>query len=251
MNELIKINFNDERQTTSARSLWEFLGQPYGRFNEWFDQFKGYGFVESVDFRSLAEITVKPQGGRPSADYEITLDMAKELSMLQRSEKGKRAREYFIEVDKQWNSPITIMARAQQIAQRTIESLRQDKTNLALAISKMAPKAQGYDNLMNATGTVTIKEAAAIINIKGVGQNKFFKLLTFEEIIQTVGNSYLPCSEFKDHFAVKQNPIWKGDVLENRSQLYLDMAGLDWLAKFLVKRGYEVNYKRSEALVMQ
>lgn len=114
---------------------------------------------------------------------------------------------------------------------------------------KLLPKAQGYDYLMNAEGTVTIGEAANLINIKGIGQNKFFKLLVAEEIIYKKGNSYLPYSEFREHFIVKQNPVRIGDKLENRSQLYLDMAGLDWLAKLLVKRGYEVNYVQEKALV--
>lgn len=113
---------------------------------------------------------------------------------------------------------------------------------------KLLPKAQGYDYLMNASGTVTIGEAAKIIDIKGIGPNKFFKLLVAEEIIFKRGNSYLPYSEYKEHFIVKQNPISIGDTLKERSQLYLSMADLDWLAKFLTKRGYQVNYTAQKCL---
>jgi phage antirepressor YoqD-like protein len=105
---------------------------------------------------------------------------------------------------------------------------------------KLLPKAEGYDYLMNASGTVTIGEAASIIGIRGIGQNKFFKLLATEEIIFKKGNSYVPYSDYKDRFIVKQNPIKMGDVIENRSQLYLDTKGLDWLAKLLARRGYEI-----------
>jgi anti-repressor protein len=114
---------------------------------------------------------------------------------------------------------------------------------------ELEPKAQGYDYLMNAQGTVTIGEAAKIIDIKGIGQNKFFKILVAEGIIYKKGNSYLPYSEYKEHFVVKQNPIPMGDMVVERSQLYLDMAGLDWLAKLLARRGYEVNYTQKKALV--
>lgn len=114
---------------------------------------------------------------------------------------------------------------------------------------ELEPKAQGYDYLMNAQGTVTIGEAAKIIDIKGIGQNKFFKILVAEGIIYKKGNSYLPYSEYKEHFVVKQNPIPIGDMVVERSQLYLDMAGLDWLAKLLARRGYEVNYTQKKALV--
>lgn len=114
---------------------------------------------------------------------------------------------------------------------------------------RLLPKAQGYDYLMNAEGTVTIGEAAKIIDIKGIGQNKFFKLLVAEEIIFKKGNSYLPYAAHKIRFIVKQNPIRYGDTIENRSQLYLDMSGLDWLTRLLVKRGYQVNCTQQKALV--
>ncbi len=114
---------------------------------------------------------------------------------------------------------------------------------------RLLPKAQGYDYLMNASGTVTIGEAAKIIDIKGIGPNKFFKLLVAEEIIFKRGNSYLPYSDYKEHFIVKQNPITIGDTLKERSQLYLSMADLDWLVKFLSKRGYQVNYTAQKCLV--
>ena len=114
---------------------------------------------------------------------------------------------------------------------------------------RLLPKAQGYDYLINAEGTVTIGEAAKIIDIKGIGQNKFFKLLVAEEIIFKKGNSYLPYAAHKIHFIVKQNPIRYGDTIENRSQLYLDMSGLDWLTRLLVKRGYQVNCTQQKALV--
>jgi anti-repressor protein len=113
---------------------------------------------------------------------------------------------------------------------------------------KLLPKAQGYDYLMNAEGTVTIGEAAKLLDIPGFGPQKIFKLLIVEEIIFKRGDSYLPYQQYRSHFIVKQNPVQRGDFIKERTQLYLDMAGLDWLAKLLVKRGYEVNYTHQRAL---
>ena len=124
MNSLIPINYDNDRQTVSARTLWQFLERPYRDFTEWFNQFKTYGFAESIDFRTLSENIEKPQGGRPSVDYEITIEMAKELCMLQRTEKGKQARQYFIELEKRWNSPEAVMARALKMADKKILSLQ-------------------------------------------------------------------------------------------------------------------------------
>jgi len=137
-----------------------------------------------------------------------------------------------------------VLSDPDTIIQLATELKKERQRRLALE-----PKAQGYDYLMNAEGTVTIGEAANLINIRGVGQNKFFKLLVAEEIIYKKGNSYLPYSEYRDHFIVKQNPIQIGDRIENRSQLYLDMRGLDWLAKLLSRRGYEINYTYNNALI--
>jgi len=135
-----------------------------------------------------------------------------------------------------------------QLPQSFAEALRL-AADLEEEKQRLLPKAQGYDYLMNAEGTVTIGEAAKIIDIKGIGPNKFFNLLVGENIIFKRGNSYLPYQEYKDHFIVKQHPIQKGDIRLERSQLYLNMFGLDWLAKLLKKRGYEVNYVQSKALV--
>lgn len=117
MNELIKINYQGDRQTASARDLWKFLDEPYTRFDLWFEKYKDYGFIENHDFRAYVIKTTHANGRDYEAtDYEITIDMAKELAMLQKTERGKIARQYFIELEKKWNSPEAVMARALQIA---------------------------------------------------------------------------------------------------------------------------------------
>ena len=98
MNEIIKINSNN---TVSARELHEFL-KIETRFDIWFNRMKEYGFVEKVDYEKIvSEVHVQKRTRTyEQVDYEITLDMAKEISMLQRSEKGKQARTYFINCEK-------------------------------------------------------------------------------------------------------------------------------------------------------
>ena len=99
-NELIKITKDDNgNSVVSGRELHEFLevNTPY---KKWFDRMIEYGFTENVDFISFGQKCPKPNGGRPQQDHALTLDMAKEISMIQRTEKGKQARQYFIEVEK-------------------------------------------------------------------------------------------------------------------------------------------------------
>ena len=105
MNQLIPLHSqtinNEPIETVNARELHAFL-EVQTRFNDWIrDRISEYDFIENQDFISFTEKPVKPQGGRPSQEYFITLDMAKELAMVERNEKGKQARRYFIECEKQ------------------------------------------------------------------------------------------------------------------------------------------------------
>lgn len=108
MNELIKITYNNDRPAVSARDLHDFL-EVKTAYKDWFPRMCEYGFTEGEDFCSfLSEST----GGRPAQDAVLTIDMAKELCMIQRNEKGKQARQYFLQIEKDWNSPEKVMARA-------------------------------------------------------------------------------------------------------------------------------------------
>ncbi|WP_342357968.1 antA/AntB antirepressor family protein [Lentilactobacillus diolivorans] len=100
MNELIKtFKQNDGSVAVDGRDLHDFL-EVKERYNDWFKDMQKYGFTENVDFISFTGKRVKPQGGRPQVNHALTLDMAKELSMIQRTDRGKQARQYFIVMEK-------------------------------------------------------------------------------------------------------------------------------------------------------
>ncbi|MDV3519251.1 antA/AntB antirepressor family protein [Lentilactobacillus otakiensis] len=104
MNELIKtFKQNDGSVAVDGRDLHDFL-EVKERYNDWFKDMQKYGFTENVDFISFTGKRVKPQGGRPQVNHALTLDMAKELSMIQRTDRGKQARQYFISMEKQAKS---------------------------------------------------------------------------------------------------------------------------------------------------
>lgn len=106
MKELIKVTKDDKGiSVVSGRELHEFL-EVKTPYKDWFPRMVEYGFTENVDFISLAQKCAKPNGGRPRMDHAITLDMAKEISMIQRTDKGKQARQYFIEVEKEYKKQI-------------------------------------------------------------------------------------------------------------------------------------------------
>ena len=105
-NELIKVESRylgegeDVVQTVNARELHGFLG--VGKvFAAWIqERIEQYSFIQNQDFVVFSDSGNNPKGGRPTKDYHLTLDMAKELSMVERNEKGKQARQYFIECEK-------------------------------------------------------------------------------------------------------------------------------------------------------
>lgn len=116
MKELIRTTQNENGELlVSGRELHDYL-EVKTRYNDWFTDMLSFGFTENVDFTSFTEKRVKPQGGRPSMDHALTLDMAKEISMIQRTDKGKEARRYFIEVEKQHNQQPQLPTSQRELA---------------------------------------------------------------------------------------------------------------------------------------
>lgn len=106
MNELIKVTKDEQgNSVVSGRELHDFLGVQT-KYTQWFERMVSYGFTENVDFIGFSQKREKPTDGRPTIDHALTLDMAKEISMIQRTEKGKQARQYFIEVEKEYKKQI-------------------------------------------------------------------------------------------------------------------------------------------------
>ena len=144
MNQLITINHEGEKPTVSGRELHEALevNTPY---KIWFPRMCEYGFVENKDYLLAEQICNTNNPKNPTTirrEHALTISMAKELCMLQRSEKGKAFREYFIACEEAWNSPEKIMERALKIAnQRAIEAesrilgLTEDKETLEIALN--------------------------------------------------------------------------------------------------------------------
>lgn len=123
MNELIKVTYDNDRPVVSARELHDFL-EVETPYRIWFPRMQEYGFTEGSDFNPYKNVRVQMEGNRTVNrevdDAALTIDMAKEICMIQRSEKGKQARQYFIQLEKDWNSPEKIMARALDIAHREL-----------------------------------------------------------------------------------------------------------------------------------
>ena len=182
MNELLKINTTDsERITVSARDLYKFL-EATERFNSWFDRMTQYGLTEGEDFSGCKVFNTLAR--QELDDYQLTIDTAKQIAMLQRNEKGTQARKYFIQVEKEWNSPERVMARALEIAHKTIATLEIEN-------KEMKPKALFADAVAASNSNILIGDLAKLIKQNGhdIGQKRLFDWLRDNGYLIKYGSS--------------------------------------------------------------
>lgn len=179
MDELIKIEERNGEQLVSARELHQFL-ESAERFSKWWERMLSYGFKENEDFTSVQKSTVVNNGAKKEiGDYIMKLPMAKELSMIQRNEKGKQAREYFIKCEEAWNSEDMILSRANQIQARMLENYKDKVTMLEQKIEEDKPKVIFAGAVETSKTSILIGELAKLIKQNGydIGQKRLFAWL--------------------------------------------------------------------------
>lgn len=174
MNELINIKLNENNEpVVSARDLHKSL-EISKRFSAWFEQ-NSKLFIENEEFASVPKGT-PVTGGNGNIqyldDYVLTLDMAKQLAMMSRTDKGKEVRRYFIQVEKDFNSPEKIMARALLMADQKVHKLEAQ-------IEADKPKVIFADAVSASKSSILIGELAKLLKQNGIdiGQNKLFQWL--------------------------------------------------------------------------
>lgn len=173
MNNLINITLNENHEpVVSGRQLHETLGVKT-RYNDWFNRMTEFGFTENEDYLAITQKRVTAQGNATNqTDHIIKLDMAKEIAMIQRTDKGKEVRKYFIQVEKDFNSPEKIMARALLMADKKVHKLEAQ-------IEADRPKVLFADAVSASKSSCLIGELAKILKQNGIdiGQNKLFQWL--------------------------------------------------------------------------
>lgn len=227
MNEILKINYDNDRITLSARELHEFL-EVKSKYADWFKNMSAYGFEENIDYRAFSKNL--ENGGR-RIDHEITLDMAKEIAMIQRNEKGKQARQYFIEVEKQWNSPERIIARGLIESQKMIDNLNQK-------LLEQKPKVEFYDDVAGSKDAIEMAEVSKVLGIRGMGRNNLFQFLREQKILQSNNQPYQTYVD-RGYFRVVEQKYIKpnGDTAINIKTLVYQ-RGLDFIRKKLKEQNH-------------
>ena len=180
MNEIININYSSDRPTVLGRELHDMLGVN-SNYTTWFNRMCDYGFKEHVDFETcFPNLESENQhGGQNKIDHQLTIPMAKEICMIQRSEKGKQFRQYFIEIENRWNTPEAVMARALQMANRKIDEIKNANVLLEQKIEADKPKVIFADSVSAAKTSILVGDLAKLLKQNGVniGQNRLFEWL--------------------------------------------------------------------------
>ena len=191
MENLIPVNYDAEQPTVSARDLHTGLGIT-DRFSRWFERMSAYGFNEGNDFTSVKSSTLVNNGAeREIIDYQISVDMAKQICMIQRSEKGRLYRQYFLDLEKAWNTPEQVFARALRMADKTIESLKADNTVLLESVERMRPKEVFADAVSGSQTSILISELAKLLKQNGIeiGQRRLFSWMRENGFLVKRGSS--------------------------------------------------------------
>jgi anti-repressor protein len=176
MDELIRINYDSERPTVNGRDLHDAL-QVKTAYKDWFPRMCEYGFSEGTDFCSFLS---ESSGGRPAVNHQLTIDMAKQLCMIQRTDIGRKFRHYFIQVEEAWNSPEAVMARALQFANQQLALLKHQNMELTDTIAiqnqqilEMKPKVSYYDVVLNCKDLISTSAIAKDYGKSAIWMNRY------------------------------------------------------------------------------
>ena len=249
MNELIKVTYDNDRPVVSARELHNFL-EVETPFNKWFPRMCEYGFTENQDFWTfLSEST----GGRPAQEAALSIDMAKEICMIQRSEKGKQARQYFIQLEKDWNSPEKVMARALDIAHRELNSLKGANIQLLAeneaqrqTIADFEPVRQYVDTILNSKGSLATSQIAADYGMSARALNR---ILREEGIQHSVNGQWILYKKYMGQGYTDSRTIHITHTdgrPDTKMQTYWTQKGRMMIHNILTARGIQAVMDRKE-----
>lgn len=217
MNELIKIEERNGEQLVSARDLHKFL-EVKTRFDIWFDRMCEYGFIENKDFIAYVQkSTCANNREYTQIDYLMKLSMAKEISMIQRNDKGKEAREYFIKCEEAWNSEDMVLARALQIQNKKILGYKEKIEALEVKIEEQKPKVVFADAVETSKTSILIGDLAKLIKQNGadMGQKRMFSWLRENGfLIKRQGSDYnMPTQKAMELglFEIKETAVTHSD----------------------------------------
>lgn len=242
MNEVMKINYDALEPMVSARELYDQL-EISKRFSTWFET-NSQGFVEGEDFNAAyLKVQSNQYGGEKELqDYNLTVDMAKHICLMSRTENGKKCRQYLIDLEKAWNTPEQVMARALKIADRQIEELKNSNLLLEKKIEADKPKTIFADAVSASHTSILIGDLAKLICQNGyqIGQKRLFQWMRDNGYLMKSGASCnMPTQRYVEQglFEIKESNVQNpdGSVRITRTTKITGKGQLYFANKFLGK----------------
>ena len=238
MTELIKVQERDGEQLVSGRELHQFL-ESSERFSKWWERMVGYGFEENKDYTLYQK--VHPQNKQEIIDYLIKISMAKEISMLQRNEKGKEARSYFIKCEEAWNSDEIVMARAILIQNKKILGYKEKIDILEKKIENDAPRVSFAETIEKASDCLLVREFSKLIATEGIhlGEKKLYRWFREKGFILKNSTEPTQTAVQKGLFKVAERVVKAvtGDIISTTTRItgkgqvyFLDLLKKEFLA---------------------
>lgn len=233
---LVSVNYEGEKPTVSGRELHAALeiGTEYAK---WFERMAEYGFIEGEDYSTILTNRSDGKAGKPRTNHALTISMAKELCMLQRNEKGKTFRQYFIKVEEAWNSPEMVMKRALDYANRRVEELTSK-------IEQDEPKVAFADKVADASNLIDVGQMAKLLYDQDIpiGRNRLFTWLRKEKYLR---NNNEPYQRYIDNgiFEVKELTYATPYGQQVSTKTYITGKGQIFIAETLRKKFSEKWYK--------
>lgn len=235
MEQLIKVTEKEGKQLVSARELYAFLGIGTD-FMTWCKRMFDYGFVENEDYTPLKSGEHDNQivtNYNPKMDYALYIDCAKEIAMVQRSEKGKRARLHFIECEKlllevaKKSLPISYAQALRELADR-----EEEKEHLERELRLAQPKIDFFNQVAESKDAIDLGSAAKILNL-GIGRNRLFEFLRDKKVLMSNNQPYQSYSD-KGWFRVIEQSYIKptGETCINIKTLVYQ-KGLDAILRLI------------------
>ena len=232
MEELIKITEDNGKQAVSARELYDFLGYDKSQWSRWYQtNIVNNDFaVENVDYQPIDIMS----NGNETKNFAISIDFAKELSMLARNEKGKKARLYFIDCEKKLKEKYIIpqtFSEALQLAANQAKQIEEQQKQLEV----MQPKADFFDAVANSKTAVPMNDVAKILAIKGYGRNKLFEFLRSKNVLMSNNR---PFQKFIDlnYFRVIEQHFQKNseECINFKTLVY--QKGINYIRKLVLNK---------------
>lgn len=252
----LDINYESEEPRVLGRKVHEVL-EVQTRYSTWFPRMVEYGFEEGKDYWTLLNSVQRPDGvemPKPSLNHLITLNMAIHLCMLQRTEKSKQVREYFIHILEEWNRPESVMSRALVLANKRLDYLKSQNIILLKENSELKPKAEHYDSVMNSEKLLDMKDTAKVLDfcemviystkkgikkqkVKSIGRNRLFEILRDLGILMKDNRPYQSYVDLGYFKLVEVSVPREGKDLVF-IVTYVKQKGLEFLRKTLLNEGY-------------